>query len=165
MYTTLYSSFADSFRLNFYRPVTGLIDPPTVTYVLETDYQTVLTCSAPPQSVFICVGADLLTYTHHNEPVAPLDEVLHLLQGRAIPIIHICDEAAIEPFARWADENCLGDVTLCVPYEQRPLLKKLRSLLPLSRGMLDCRGIALPEYPAAIVPVHGICPRSKFRNG
>lgn len=157
MNTPLYASFADSFRINFYRPKTGLINPPTVTYVLETDFQTVLTCSAPPQSVFIHIDADLLTYTHHNEPVAPLDEVLHLLRGRAVPIIHICDEAAIEPFAKWANQNNLGDVTLCVPYEQRPLLKKLRSLLPLSRGMLDCRGIALPKYPAAIA---GDCQRS-----
>lgn len=157
MYTTLYASFADSFRINFYRPKTGLINPPTVTYVLETDYQTVLSCSAPPQSVFIRIDADLLTYSLHNEPVAPLTEVMSALHKRAIPIIYFTDEAAIEPFAKWANQNNLGDVTLCVPYEQRPLLKKLRSLLPLSRGMLDCRGIALPKYPAAIA---GDCQRS-----
>ena len=150
MYTTLYSSFADSFRINFYRPKTGLINPPTVTYALETDYQTVLSCSAPPQSVFIRIDADLLTYSLHNEPVAPLTEVMSALHKRAIPIIYFTDEAAIEPFAKWANQNNLGDVTLCVSYEQRPLLKKLRSLLPLSRGMLDCRGFELPEYPAAI---------------
>ena len=150
MYTTLYSSFADSFRINFYRPKTGLINPPTVTYALETDYQTVLSCSAPPQSVFIRIDADLLTYSLHNEPVAPLTEVMSALHKRAIPIIYFTDEAAIEPFAKWANQNNLGDVTLCVPYEQRSLLKKLRSLLPLSRGMLDCRGFELPEYPAAI---------------
>ena len=157
MYTPLYSNFAESFHLNFYKPETGLISPPTVTYALNTDYQTVLTSPTPPQSVFIHIDADLLTYTLHNEPVAPLAEVMPLLRGQAIPIIHISDEAAIEPFSKWANENNLGDVTLCVPYEQRPLLKKLRSLLPLSRGMLDCRGISLPEYPAAIA---GDCQRS-----
>ena len=150
MSTPLYTSLAESFRLNFYRPETGLISPPVATYILDTDYPTVLTGTALPQSVFIHIDADLLTYTPHNEPLAPLAEVMQLLRGRAIPMIHICDEAAIQPFVRWANENCLGDVTLCVPYEQRPLLKKLRSLLPLSRGMLDCRGISLPEYPAAI---------------
>ena len=151
MNTPLYASFADSFRINFYRPKTGLINPPTVTYALETDYQTVLSCSAPPQSVFIRIDADLLTYSLHNEPVAPLTEVMSALHKRAIPIIYFTDEAAIEPFAKWANQNNLGDVTLCVPYEQRPLLKKLRSLLPLSRGMLDCRGTrTLPKIP--IVP-------------
>ena len=147
MNTSLYSSFADSFCINFYRPTIGLINPPVVTYAVDTDYHAIMSADTPPQSVFIHIDADLLTYTHHNEPVAPLDEVLHLLQGLAVPIIHICDEATIEPFVKWAHQNNLGDVTLCVPYEQRPLLKKLRSLLPLSRGMLDCRGIALPKYP------------------
>ena len=35
MYTPLYSNFAESFRLNFYRPEIGLISPPTVTYELR----------------------------------------------------------------------------------------------------------------------------------
>ena len=157
MNTHLYSSFADSFRLDFYRPETGLISPPTVTYSLDNDYQTVMASTAPPQSVFIRIDANLLAHTLHNESVAPLSDVMTDLQGRAIPIIHISDEAALIPFANWANENCLGDLTLCVSYEQRPLLKKLRSLLPLSRGMLDCRGIDLPEYPAALA---GDCQRS-----
>lgn len=150
MSTPLYTSFADSFRLNFYRPATGLINPPVATYATDTDYHTILNSDTPPQSVFVHIGADLLAYSHHNKYLGPLTDIFQTLRGRAIPIIHISDEAAIEPFAKWADENCLGDVTLCVPYEQRSLLKKLRILQPLSRGMLDCRGISLPEYPAAI---------------
>ena len=150
MPASLYSSFAESFNLQFYHPATGLISPPTVTYFLDSNYQAVLSSSTPPQSILIRIEADLLTYTLHNEPIAPLAELMTLLRGRAIPIIHFSDEAVIEPFTEWALQNNLGDVTLCVPYEQRPLLKKLRSRLPLSRGMLDCRGRALPKYPAAI---------------
>ena len=84
----LYSSFAESYNLQFYRPTTGLLTPPTATYSLDSNYQAVLSSDTPPQSVLIRIEADLLTYTLHNEPIAPLAEVMTLLRGRAIPIIH-----------------------------------------------------------------------------
>ncbi len=140
MNTPLYSSLADSFRLDFYLPKCGITTPPVVTYTADANLQQVMESEMPPQSVFIYVTNDL----------EKLYEQLLTIRKKAIPILFVNDEYQIQPLIEFADCNNLGDVTFCIPYHNRHLLKCLRKALPLSRGMLDLRHCALPENPADI---------------
>ena len=96
--------------------------------------------ATPPQSVFLDVDAD----------AEKLHRSLLLIRHKAIPILRVADESAVQDLIQYADANNLGDVTFCVPYEKRALLPVLRHALPLSRGMLDCRESGLPANPADV---------------
>lgn len=139
MNTPLYTSLADSFRLDFYMPVTGLTTPPVVTAANDEHLDRMMDSSRPPQSVFI-----------EADDVSALQQAMKLIRKKALPILWVTDETAVQPVIQYADENHLGDVTFCVPYEKRAILPVLRAALPLSRGMLDCRESGLPAEPADI---------------
>ena len=140
MNTPLYDSLAESFRLDFYMPDTGLTTPPVVTAAADKNLVSIMQSDTPPQSVFLEVDQDL----------SRLHQALLVIRKKAIPILHVSDEAVIPALIQYTDENNLGDVTFCVPYEKRTLLPVLRQALPLSRGMLDVRKSGLPDDAADI---------------
>ena len=160
MNTPLYDSLAESFRLDFYMPDTGLTTPPVVTAAADNSLLSIMQSDTPPQSVFLEVDQDL----------SRLHQALLVIRKKAIPILHVSDEAVIPALIQYTDENNLGDVTFCVPYEKRTFLPVLRQALPLSRGMLDVRKSGLPDDAADIaadcqraeatmVLVKGVLPR------
>lgn len=140
MNTPLYASLADSFRLHFYMPACGITTPPVATAFADESLASMMQSAAPPQSVFIEVDADL----------SKLHQAMLLIRKKAIPILYVSNEAVIPALIQYADENYLGDVTFCIPYEKREYLSVLRHALPLSRGMLDVRSSGLPATPADI---------------
>lgn len=145
MKTPLYRSLADSFRLDFYLPDSPLINPPAVTCAADRNLAAVMAAPTPPQAVLMQVTADLTVLAPDGSAVGSLDDCLRALNRRAYPILRFTSAEAGAAIAAYADANCLGDVTLCVPYAHRALLSAVRAALPLSRGMLDCRGAALPD--------------------
>ena len=145
MKNRLYRSLADSFRLDFYLPETPLINPPAVTYAADADLAAVMASPMPPQAVLMTVTADLTVLAPSGTAIGTLDDCLRALNRRAYPILRFTDAETGRAIAAYADENCLGDLTLCVPYALRDLLPAVRAELPLSRGMLDCRGMFLPD--------------------
>lgn len=171
----LYRSLADSFRLDFHFPESGLINPPTVTYAADADLAVVMASSEPPQSVLMNVTDGLRIIAPDGASIGNLIDCLRLIQGKAYPILRfdqLCTGTAI---AVLCDENCLGNVTLCVPFEQRTVLPIVRALLPLSRGMLDLRGTELPDdllsltsechaHDATMIMTDQILPRSEIRR-
>ncbi len=141
----LYRSLADSFRLDFYLPESPLINPPAVTYAADADLAAVMASPTPPQAVLMDVTDALTVLAPDGSTVGALDDCLRALGRRAYPILRFTTADAGAAIAAYADANCLGDLTLCVPYAQRSLLPAIRAALPLSRGMLDARGMTLPD--------------------
>ena len=160
MNTPLYASLADSFRLNFYMPDSGLTTPPVVTAIAGENLPALMQSDTPLQSVFLEADQDL----------GRLHQTMLAIRKKAIPIVHVSNESVVPALIQYADENNLGDVTFCVPYEKRRLLPVLRQALPLSRGMLDIRKKGLPDdaadmaadcqlAEATMVLVKGVLPR------
>ena len=145
MKNRLYRSLADSFRLDFYLPESPLINPPAVTYAADANLAAVMALPTPPQAVLMDVTDALTVLAPDGSAVGTLDDCLRALNRRAYPILRFTSAEAGAAIAAYADANCLGDLTLCVPYADRALLPAVRAALPLSRGMLDCRGMTLPD--------------------
>ena len=144
MNNRIYRSLAASFRLDFYLPDTPLINPPAVTCTADENLAAVMASPTPPQAVLMNVADDLSVLAPGGGAIGSLSDCLRMLNGRAYPILRFTSARTGAAIAACADENCLGDVTLCVPYENRALLPAVRAALPLSRGMLDLRGVHLP---------------------
>lgn len=136
----IYRSLMDSFQLNFSRPDTGLVSPPALACPADERLAGWMADSTP-QAVLM-------------EVQPGLEQSLHLIRGRTYPILRWEDAEAGALCIRLCEENHLGDVTLCVPWRQRELLAEVRRALPLSRGMLDLRGVSLPED---ILELSGAC--------
>lgn len=134
----VYRSLAESFRLNIYLPESGLIAPPTATYRADGCLSDAMKTDRPPQSVLID-----LTESGAEET---LDAAMRVIQGRAVPIVRFGSEETGRLIAEYVKKNNIGDLTLCAPYEMRKVLAKIRRMLPLSRGMLDLRACAVPEF-------------------
>ena len=141
----LYRSLADSFRLDFHMPPAGLIDPPTVTYAADSNLASVMASAEPPQAVLLNVNSELSVISPDNSIAGTLLDHLHMIHRKAYPIIRFENIETGNAITALCDENCLGDATLCVPYDKRDILPAVRAALPLSRGMLDMRGIELPD--------------------
>ncbi|MBQ2957761.1 MAG: hypothetical protein IJE08_15035 [Clostridia bacterium] len=146
----LYRSFAESFRLNIYMPETGLIAPPASTYRADGRLADVMSSEKPPQSVFFEIDDELNAVTGDGTRLDTLDAYLHIIRGKAVPVVYLRTKEAAAALAEYARENHLGDMTICVPYENRAILREARRLMPLSRGMLDVRGMELPELPELV---------------
>ncbi len=145
----VYRSYAESFRLNIYLPDSGLIAPPTAACRADAGLRAAMEDSRPPQAVLmeVCEGLQV-------PGAGTLGDCMRMIRGRAVPIIRFEDAGTGEEIVRFAQENNLGDVTLCVPYDNRKLLAEIRRRLPLSRGMLDLRGQAVPEFDGLIAECH-----------
>jgi len=150
----LYRSLADSFRLEFYLPGSGLINPPAATYAADANLAAAMASAEPPQAVLMNVAGDLSVLAPDGKPVGALIECLRMIRNKAYPILRFETAETGAAIAALCDGNCLGDVTLCVPYEQRALLPAVRALMPLSRGMLDVRGM---ELPSDVLHLSGEC--------
>lgn len=137
-------SLADSFRLDFYLPESGLINPPAVTYAADGNLAAVMASAEPPQAVLMNVNQELRVLAPDGTECGALMDCLRVICGKAYPILRFDSAETGAAIAALCDENCLGDVTLCVPFERRTILPAVRALLPLSRGMLDLRGGELP---------------------
>ncbi len=133
--TPLYPSLEDSFALDFYLPDSPLIGAPAVVAYADSRLAERMASATPPQVVFVDFDGD----------VASLHAVLRTIAGRAYPIVRFTTPALGDAVADFALSNNLGDLTLCVPYDLRSILPPIRERLPLSRGMLDLRGVTLPE--------------------
>lgn len=145
MIKPIYRSLADSFRLDFYLPESPLINPPAVTIAADENLSAAMASPAPPQAVLMNVSGDLTVIDPAGNPVDTLESCLRALNRRAYPILRFTTAEAGAAIAACLDRHCIGDATLCVPYELRALLPAVRAALPLSRGMLDCRASQLPE--------------------
>jgi len=171
----LYRSLADSFRLDFHLPESGLINPPAVTYAADANLSAVMASSEPPQAVLMDVTDDLRVVAPDGRKIGDLLGCLRLIRGKAYPILRFDQVETGAAIAALCDENCLGDVTLCVPFEQRAVLPTVRVMLPLSRGMLDLRGTELPDdllsltgechaHDATMLMTEQLLPRSEIRR-
>lgn len=141
----LYRSLAASFRLDFFLPDSPLINPPAVTCAADGNLAEIMASSTPPQAVLMDVSDCLTVTAPDGSVIGNLSDCLRLLKGRAYPILRFTTEKAGAAIAALADEHCLGDATLCVPYAFRAILPAVRTAMPLARGMLDCRGMTLPD--------------------
>lgn len=150
----LYRSLAASFRLDFHLPETPLINPPAVTYAADKNLAAAMAASEPPQAVLMNVTDDLSVIAPDGGSIGPLIDCLRLIRAKAYPILRFESAEAGAAIAALADENCLGDATLCVPCESRAILPAVRAAMPLARGMLDCRGT---ELPADVLDLAGEC--------
>ncbi|MBR6578183.1 MAG: hypothetical protein IKK74_04490 [Clostridia bacterium] len=138
MQKPLYQSIRASFSKDIYMPVCPVVAAPTVVLeVKKADDLSALTCPTPPQNVILRVSPDLTVEGN------PLYDVLALC-SRTVPILYIDDEATVAPLAEFCDLNHVGDAILCTAFEKKELLSKAYDLMPILRGMLDCRGIS-PE--------------------
>ncbi|MBQ6803613.1 MAG: hypothetical protein IJP04_03055, partial [Clostridia bacterium] len=99
----------------------------------------------PPQAVMMHLNGDLQLLSPAGEKIGDFYEGMLAICGKAVPILYLDSDAAFESLFHFADAHCLGDMTICMPYEKRALLPVIRKMLPLSRGMLDLRGCVLPE--------------------
>ncbi|MBQ9951860.1 MAG: hypothetical protein IJO98_06955 [Clostridia bacterium] len=171
----LYRSLAASFRLDFHLPDSPLINPPAVTFAADENLAEIMTSSAPPQAVLMDVSENLTVTAPDGSPLGNLMDCLRLLKGRAYPILRFASERAGAAIAALADGHCLGDAALCVPYELRAILPAVRTAMPLSRGMLDCRGTTLPDdlldlsaechaHDATMLLVDRVPPRAEVRR-
>ena len=134
MQKPLYQSIRASFSKDIYMPVCPVVAAPTVVLeVKKADDLSVLTCPTPPQNVILRVSPDLTVEGK------PLYDVLALC-SRTVPILYIDDEATVAPLAEFCDLNHVGDAILCTAFEKKELLAKAYDLMPILRGMLDCRG-------------------------
>ncbi len=134
----IYRSLMDSFQLDFADFPTGLTNAPALAMPVNACAQR-MTAEVRPHAVMMNVQPGL------TADGLPLNECMKQICGRAYPILRVTDEAAARELVTFCDENNLGDITLCAPWEKRSLLPGLRRALPLSRGMLDVRGCVLPE--------------------
>lgn len=141
----VYRSLAESFRLNIYLPESGLISPPASACLADEHLTEVMNGSRPPQSVLI----DMI-----DGNMDIVDRAMRTIRGRAVPIVRFDSDEAGVRIAEYARENNIGDLTLCVPYEHRKTLARIRKLLPLSRGMLDMRGYTVPEFVDLVGQCH-----------
>lgn len=144
MKESIYRSFAESFLLDVYLPETSLISPPVATCWADHRLADVMQNARPPQAVIFTVDAALDIFALNGEKIGSLYDGLMAIKGKAVPILCVDQMETVEPLAQFADDHCLGDVTLCVPFEKREILQSLRLLMPLSRGMLDGRQCMLP---------------------
>ncbi|MBO5701181.1 MAG: hypothetical protein J6S71_01955 [Clostridia bacterium] len=146
----LYQSIRASFSKDIYMPVCPIIAAPTVVLEVKnaSDFA-LLTSEQPPQNVILPISPDL---TVAGES---LYEVLALC-SRSVPILYISDEATVAPLAKFCDFNHVGDAMICASYENRAILAKAYSAMPMLRGMLDCRGLVpeIEKLPALAVS-HG----------
>lgn len=149
----LYRSLADSFQLQIYMPKGTLTPAPAATCEADALLSERMASDRPPQAVLMNTDESLNVYAG-GSVVGTLAGCMRLICGRAVPIVRFETARAGQAIAEYAQQNCLGDLTLCVPYEMRSILQSVRSLLPLSRGMLDVRGCALPAFAELIGQIH-----------
>ena len=168
-------SLADSFRINFCLPDSPLIAPPAVTMAADPHLASVMQSDTPPQAVLMDVVRDLTVLAPDGQSAGTLEDCLRALNKRAYPILRFTTAEAGAAIAACLDRNCIGDATLCVPYELRALLPAVRTALPLSRGMLDCRNAELPSdlldlsgecqaHEATMLMLDTVPPRAEIRR-
>ena len=149
MNTLIFNGQADSFMVEPYQPKTGLLMPPVVTCPADEALPERMRSNRPPQAVLFDLDSRLnVRYTSGR--TASLVECLRLAAHRAALILRVDEEEAARALPAFADAQNIWDVTLCAPYARRGLLPSLRAAMPLSRGMLDCRGTTLPADPLAL---------------
>lgn len=156
MQQPIYRSLADSFRLDFFMPRCGLIAPPAVTCPASEALEAQMTSAAPPQAVWMEVTGDLIAWGATGQALGNLEQCLRKIKGKAYPILEYRTAEAGKALAAFAEDHCIGDLTLCVPYDCRELLPPVRAALPLSRGMVDCRG-KRADVPADLLDLAGDC--------
>ncbi len=149
---SFFRSQADSFLTEPYMPETGLITPPAATVYADEDLADRMASARPPQAVLFDLD-ERLNVRFPSGKTAPLADMLRFTAHRACLILRLDSQEAAALLPEFADRYNIWDVTLCVPYGKRTLLPGLRTVMPLSRGMLDLRGIALPADPLALPPI------------
>ncbi len=140
----IYKSLTDSFLISFSEPKTNLTAPPAFTVTADRMLAAYMEAEITPHAVLMYVKESLSVVSPDGAWHETLYTCMQMICGKAYPIFYVSEEAVGRELIAFCDENNLGDITLCVPWEKRALLPMLRRELPLSRGMLDLRGQTLP---------------------
>ena len=128
-------------------PVCPVVAAPTVTLEIKkiTDFKFLIS-DQPPQNVIFHISPDLTVCGQ------PLYDVLTLC-SRSVPILAFSDDRTITSLWTFVEQNHVGDAILCTDYHNRELLNDACDLMPMLRGMLDCRGfeVDIEKLPAECV--------------
>ncbi len=143
----IFRSQADSFLVNPYWPQSGLLVSPVAVYEADEALPAAMASDQPPQAVLFSVNEALEYLSPDGTPLGSLADGLRLAAHRAAILLRYGTLEASRAIVRFAEVNNLMDVTLCVPFSHRMLLPDARASLPLSRGMLDCRGLDVTQDP------------------
>ena len=135
----IYESMKASFDRDIYRLNTNMIAGPTATMWADSDFLNVV-AQKRPQSVFFKIDADLNVLGGDGKAFASLYDCLSATSS-FIPMLWFDDAAVTDKLIDFVYDNCLGDVTVCVPFEKRELLEKAFLNMPMPRYMLDCRAL------------------------
>ena len=147
MMKPLYQSIRASFSKDIYMPVCPIVAAPTVVLeVKKASDLALLTSDQPPQNVILHISRDLTVCGK------PLYEVLALC-SRSVPILAFDDYRTTSTLWKFVEENHVGDAILCTDYDYRENLDDACDLMPMLRGMLDCRGfdVDIEKLPAICV--------------
>ena len=146
----LYLSFRDSFSKDFYLPQSGVVGAPVViTPVEDEDALALLGSECPPQNAVLRVDARLNVTDPAGRPLTTLYRALQLCT-RTLPVLYISSPDTPAALAAFLNENRVADAILCASYADRALLREAYRVMPVLRCMMDCRGAALPDEPAAL---------------
>ena len=143
----LYQSIRASFSKDIYMPVCPVVAAPTVVLEIKSSADLVaLTSEKPPQNVILPISPDLTVLG------VKLYDVLALC-SRSVPILMLDDHMTTAELWSFVEENHVGDAILCASYANRELLDDAYDLMPMLRGMLDCRGVQVEigKLPAICV--------------
>ena len=135
----IYESMKASFDRDVFRLQSNLIAGPAATIRADADFISTVQ-KKRPQTVFFSIDAELNVLGADGNPFATLYDCLSVTPD-FVPVICIEDGAVADKLVQFVYDNCLGDVTICVPYEKRELLDTLFLEMPLQRYMLDCRSL------------------------
>ena len=135
----IYESMKASFDRDIYRLNTNMIAGPVATIWADSDLIATVKTKRP-QTVFMNVDADLNVVGKDGKAFASLYDCLSVTNS-FIPVIRFDDAAVTDKLINFVYDNCLGDASVCVPFEKREMLEQTFLNMPIVRGMLDCRGL------------------------
>ena len=147
MMKPLYQSIRASFSRDIYMPVCPVVAAPTVVLeVKKAEDLALLTSDTPPQNVILHISIGLMVCGK------PLYEVLALCT-RSVPILSFESDRTVVNLWNFIEDNNVGDVIICTGYDNRDVLYEACDLMPMVRGMLDCRGfeVEIDKLPADCV--------------
>lgn len=135
----LYESMKDSFCRDIYRLRSNVVAPPIATVFAGDDFLKIVE-QTRPQTVFFRLDKDLNVLSERGEVVVPLYDCLSV--GKFfVPVFCFESDETAKTLSDFVYYNALGDAALCVPYEKREVLEQALLLMPMLRGMLDCRSL------------------------
>ncbi len=135
----IYESMKESFCRDIYRLRSNVVAAPVATVFADVGFPKTA-AQTRPQTVFFRLDENLNVLSGGGETVAPLYDCLSV--GKFfVPVFCLENDETAEKLSDFVYYNALGDAALCVPYEKREVLEQALRLMPMLRGMLDCRSL------------------------